>query len=166
VTDRDPDFLASFMDDYFAECDEHLASIRRLLLALESSRGSQAAPPDVIEELFRSCHSIKGISGMVQQTSAEALARLDAMLASQTPPDVIVSDIGRPDEDGYRLMQQLVRRPRTRGGQIPVIAMTAYGRPQDRKRALAAGFRLHLVKPVEPQVLASAIRSVLPSSAR
>ena len=107
-----------------------------------------------------------GATATVAQTSAEALARLDAMLASQTPPDVIVSDIGLPDEDGYRLMEQLIRRPRTRGGQIPVIAMTAYGRPQDRKRALAAGFRLHLVKPVEPQVLASAIRSVLPSSAR
>jgi PAS domain S-box-containing protein len=95
------------------------------------------------------------------RTAAEALTALDGMLADGSAPDVIISDIGLPDEDGYRLMEQLARRPGTRGGRVPVVALTAYGRPQDRKRALAAGFRLHLVKPVEPQALAAAIRSVL-----
>lgn len=68
-------FGAGFMDDYFAECDEHLAAIRRLLLELETSAGSNApVPPAVLEELFRSFHSIKGISGMVELREAEMLA--------------------------------------------------------------------------------------------
>ena len=95
MTDRDPDFLASFMDDYFAECDEHLASIRRLLLALESSRGAQAAPPDVIEELFRSFHSIKGISGMVELREAETLAHhMESYLRALRQRDVRVTSAG------------------------------------------------------------------------
>ena len=62
------------MDDYFVECEEHLATIRRLLLTLEAGVGRQAAPPAVLDELFRSFHSIKGISGMVELRDAEMLA--------------------------------------------------------------------------------------------
>jgi two-component system chemotaxis sensor kinase CheA len=70
----DDQFAAGFMDDYFAECEEHLATIRRLLLALESDTGRQTATASVLEELFRSFHSIKGISGMVELREAEMLA--------------------------------------------------------------------------------------------
>jgi len=67
--------FASFMDEYFAECDEHLAAIRRLLLEIEPvAAAGGAAPQDAIEELFRSFHSIKGISGMVELREAEMLA--------------------------------------------------------------------------------------------
>jgi two-component system chemotaxis sensor kinase CheA len=67
--------FAGFMDEYFAECDEHLATIRRLLLEIEPvAAAGAAAPPDTIEELFRSFHSIKGISGMVELSEAETLA--------------------------------------------------------------------------------------------
>jgi len=67
--------FAAFMDDYFAECDEHLATIRRLLLDLETSVGAdRPVSPSVLEELFRSFHSIKGISGMVELRAAEMLA--------------------------------------------------------------------------------------------
>src|SRR4051812_44453411 len=63
------------MDDYFAECDEHLAVIRRLLLELETSVGAdRAVSAPALEELFRSFHSIKGISGMVELREAEMLA--------------------------------------------------------------------------------------------
>jgi two-component system, chemotaxis family, sensor kinase CheA len=66
-------FIAGFMDDYFAECDEHLVAIRDLLLTLERSLGGP--PPGVaLDELFRSFHSIKGISGMVELRPAELLA--------------------------------------------------------------------------------------------
>jgi two-component system chemotaxis sensor kinase CheA len=68
-------FAAGFMDEFFAECDEHLATIRRLLLDLESSAaGDRPVRPAVLEELFRSFHSIKGISGMVELREAEMLA--------------------------------------------------------------------------------------------
>ena len=73
MSDETP-FAAEFMDDYFAECDEHLAAIRRLLLDLERSQGEEAVPAAVLEELFRSFHSIKGISGMVELREAETLA--------------------------------------------------------------------------------------------
>jgi len=68
-------FGADFMDDYFAECDEHLATIRRLLLDLEGSLvAARPLPASAIEDLFRSFHSIKGISGMVELREAEMLA--------------------------------------------------------------------------------------------
>ena len=95
-------------------------------------------------------------------SSREALAALDAALARGTPPHVIVSDIGLPEEDGYRLVEQLSSRAPSRGGHIPAIAVTAYGRPQDKRRALAAGFRLHITKPIVPETLAAAIAAVLP----
>src|SRR4051812_47097744 len=62
------------MDDYFAECDEHLVTIRRLLLDLGSAGADQPVRPAAIDELFRSCHSIKGVSGMVGLREAELLA--------------------------------------------------------------------------------------------
>lgn len=73
MTERDADFESSFMDDYFAEADEHLAAVRRSLLALEGTLGT-APSASVLEELFRSCHSLKGISAMVDLHEAEVLA--------------------------------------------------------------------------------------------
>ena len=67
------DFLAGFMDDYFAECDEHLTAVRRILLAAEGS-GEHALTDAALEELFRSFHSMKGLSGMVGLRDAEQLA--------------------------------------------------------------------------------------------
>ena len=69
----DRPFADGFMDDYFAEADEHLVAVRRSLLALEGARGS--TPPSApLEELFRSFHSLKGISAMVELREAELLA--------------------------------------------------------------------------------------------
>jgi CheY-like chemotaxis protein/two-component sensor histidine kinase len=102
-----------------------------------------------------------GVQVTTAATSSEALARLDEAITQQRLPDAIVSDIGLPGEDGYRLMEQLSARPKSLGGQIPVIAVTAYGRPQDKRRALAAGFRMHLTKPITPAALAAALASVM-----
>ena len=73
MSDHDQ-FIAGFMDDYFAECDEHLASLRDLLLGLERTVRTGRPDDRVLEELFRSFHSIKGISGMVELRDAELLA--------------------------------------------------------------------------------------------
>ncbi len=75
IESSDEAFLASFLNDYYAECEEHLAIIRRGLLALESTVG-QGQPLDqgVVEEVFRGFHSLKGLSGMVGVTPAEQLA--------------------------------------------------------------------------------------------
>ena len=71
---EDSSFFAGFMDDYYAECDEHLGAIRRLLLVLDAATVRGHADPGVLEELFRAFHSIKGISGMVELREAEMLA--------------------------------------------------------------------------------------------
>jgi two-component system, chemotaxis family, sensor kinase CheA len=68
------DFVSRFLDDYFAECEEHLAVVRRALLALESAMGDAAAEATLLDELFRSYHSLKGISAMVDVREAERLA--------------------------------------------------------------------------------------------
>ena len=69
----DSRFESSFMDDYFAEADEHLLAIRRCLLMLDGVE-RLAPSSSVLEELFRSCHSLKGISAMVELREAERLA--------------------------------------------------------------------------------------------
>jgi CheY-like chemotaxis protein len=86
----------------------------------------------------------------------EALQALD-----QSIPDIIVSDIGMAEMDGYGLMQQIRSRSSHQGGTVPAIALTAYARDLDRQQAIAAGFQLHLTKPVEPDALIRAILNLL-----
>ena len=86
----------------------------------------------------------------------EALQALEHWL-----PDVIVSDIGMPEMDGYRLIEQIRSRPPTQGGTIPALALTAYAAEIDQKRALQAGFQQHLTKPLEPERLVSVLVHLL-----
>ena len=75
-------------------------------------------------------------------------------------PEVIVSDIEMPGEDGYQMMQQIRRLAPERGGRTAAVALTAYARPDDRMRALAAGYQMHLAKPADPIELAIVIASL------
>jgi PAS domain S-box-containing protein len=75
-------------------------------------------------------------------------------------PEVLVSDIGMPDEDGYALIRKVWAIPREGGGQIPAIALTAYAKAADRSRAVLHGFQLHVAKPVEPAELAAAVANL------
>ncbi len=68
------EFSEAFFEDYFAECEEHLASIRQALLALEDSVGHSRPDEQVTEELFRGYHSLKGLAGMVEDRQGEMLA--------------------------------------------------------------------------------------------
>lgn len=74
--------------------------------------------------------------------------------------DVLVSDIGMPNEDGYSLIRKLRQIEAQRGGRMPAVALTAYARSDDRKQALLAGFQMHLPKPVEAAELATVIASL------
>ncbi|HEY9283059.1 MAG TPA: chemotaxis protein CheA [Pyrinomonadaceae bacterium] len=74
LPDDGGDFFAQFLDDYFAECDEHLTLVRRHLLALEAQAGRSEVDPSLLDELFRSFHTLKGISAMVDLSGAEQLA--------------------------------------------------------------------------------------------
>ena len=73
--------------------------------------------------------------------------------------DILVSDIGMPDEDGYSLIERVRSLPADEGGGIPAVALTAYARVEDRVRALKAGFQAHLPKPIEPVELAAVVAS-------
>ena len=75
-------------------------------------------------------------------------------------PDVLISDIGMPDADGFELLKRVRALGPGRGGQVPAIALTAFARSEDRTRALRAGFVVHLSKPVEPSELIAAVASV------
>jgi CheY-like chemotaxis protein len=63
-------------------------------------------------------------------------------------PDVLVSDLGMPGADGYELIRQVRMLPPDAGGTLPALAVSAYARESDLRKALAAGFRVHLAKPV------------------
>jgi signal transduction histidine kinase/CheY-like chemotaxis protein len=97
--------------------------------------------------------------------TVEAAESVPAALASLSRfrPDIIVSDIEMPGEDGYSLIAK-VRAQETTEGRIPAIALTAYTRTPDRVRALAAGFQMHMGKPVEPTELVAAVKSLLSTS--
>ncbi len=92
-------------------------------------------------------------------SAAEALSVLSAVEPGRQP-DILVSDIGMPDVDGYTLIRRVRALAPERGGRIPAIALTAYGRSIDRIRALSAGFQMHMPKPVEPAELALVIASL------
>jgi len=68
-------------------------------------------------------------------------------------PDVILSDIAMPREDGYSFISKIRSLPREEGGATPAAALTAYAREEDRVQALAAGFQMHVAKPIEPNDL-------------
>jgi signal transduction histidine kinase/ActR/RegA family two-component response regulator len=84
-----------------------------------------------------------------------ASAALQAMEAWR--PDLLLSDIGMPDQNGYQLLQRVRAMPDASGGAIPAIALTAFARPEDRNRALEAGFQMHVSKPVEQAELLAAV---------
>jgi signal transduction histidine kinase/ActR/RegA family two-component response regulator len=113
---------------------------------------------DAREILIRSVSDF-GAQPVAVGSAAEALAFLRAQPEAKLP-HVIVSDIGMPGTDGLGLMRELAALPREHGGGVPAIAVTAYVTPEDRRAALAAGFKAHIEKPFAPLALATAIARV------
>jgi signal transduction histidine kinase/CheY-like chemotaxis protein len=91
-------------------------------------------------------------------SASEALEIMSAR--SAWVPDVLVSDIEMPGIDGYTLIRRIRALDPEQGGRIPAVAVTAYSRVEDRMRALAAGFQLHIAKPVEPGELLTVLASL------
>ena len=113
--------------------------------------------------------SLRGLRVLVVDDDPDALdliatilrrAEAEAVLCSSPPealaalrswkPHVLVSDIEMPGEDGYSLIRKVRELAGSEGGQIPAVALTAYGRPEDRVRSLSAGYSMHVAKPVDP----------------
>lgn len=106
-------------------------------------------------ELLREVLEVCGSDVVITGTASEALETL-----RNGKFDVLVSDIGMPNEDGYTLIEKVRSLTDAEGGRTPAIALTAYARVEDRIRALKAGFQAHLPKPVEPVELAAVVASL------
>jgi len=86
----------------------------------------------------------------------------NAMLEfAQWIPDLLVSDIGMPNEDGYTFIRKVRSLESNQARQVPAVALTAYATDEDRSQALSAGFQLHVAKPIEPESFVSSLASVL-----
>jgi PAS domain S-box-containing protein len=96
--------------------------------------------------------------GSQVKTAASAAEALK--LFEQSRPDVLVSDIGMPEEDGYKLIAGVRAMEAESGGRVPAIALTAYARAEDRVRVLRAGFQVHVPKPIEPDELVAVVASL------
>ena len=99
---------------------------------------------ELVAEAFKSAGAVVYMAASAQ----EALSTVSAVL-----PDVLVSDIGMPHQDGYALMRQVRSLPADQGGEIPALALTAYARAADAERAFDAGYQRHVAKPVDPLLL-------------
>jgi PAS domain S-box-containing protein len=150
--------------------------IVQLPLLPENSRGAAKTKGTTEAEIEPDLPSLQGIrvlvvdddldnreliTIMLKQYQAEVISVASAMEVSSVlksfKPNILVSDIGMPDIDGYTLLRSIRCLPPEQGGQIPAIAVTAYARPEDSQQALASGFQLHLSKPIDAHELVTVI---------
>jgi PAS domain S-box-containing protein len=138
---------------------------------LVSSAGSQvpAGSPGVLQGLkllvVDNCADTCELIAMVlEQLGAEVTVALSAgealELLEQFKPDVLISDIEMPQQDGYDLLRRVRDFEAVRGGKIPAIALTAYSTKEVRLQAFSAGFQMYLTKPAEPEELAAVVASL------
>jgi len=106
---------------------------------------------DLIARVLGDCAAVV----LTAASAEEAVA-----LVEVERPDVLVSDIGMPDTDGYELLRRVRALGPERGGKVPAIALTAFARSEDRTRTLRAGFLVHVSKPVDASELIATIASV------
>jgi signal transduction histidine kinase/ActR/RegA family two-component response regulator len=116
------------------ECPDRLDGLR--VLAVDDEPDTR----DLIKVGLAQCGADVTVAG----SAAEALEAI-----KRAPPDLLVSDIGMPDMDGYELIRRVRELPAADGGKVPAIALTAYARVEDRMQALRAGYQMHVPKPVE-----------------
>jgi PAS domain S-box-containing protein len=103
-------------------------------------------------ELLTALLTQYGAEVLTVTCATEVLTNLESF-----QPDVLISDIGMPEVDGYMLMQQIRALPREKGGQILAIALTAYARVEDYQQAIASGYQRHFTKPLDPDRLVKVI---------
>ncbi|MCA1580221.1 MAG: response regulator [Acidobacteria bacterium] len=146
------------------------------------ARGSGETPP--VRTSPEEIGDIRGLSILVVEDEADGRELLVELLGAagarvteadsvraaleifaNTPPDLLVSDIGMPGEDGYALMRAVRALPVESGGAVPALAVTAYAREEDRLRALSSGFQGHVAKPIDPDELVRQIARVWKTAA-
>ena len=111
----------------------------------------EANTNEAVQALLSSCGAVVRVA----TSAAEALVVLDGW-----EPDVLLSDIAMPGEDGYALIRKVRARDAARGGLLPAVALTAYAKIEDRVSILAAGFQMYLSKPSDPTELVAVVASL------
>jgi signal transduction histidine kinase/CheY-like chemotaxis protein len=124
------------------ECPPALQGLRVLVV------DDEADTRDMLRAVLEHCN----VEVITAGSASEALESL-----THLRPDVLISDVGMPEEDGYSLIARVRALPPERGGRIPAAALTAYVRAEDRVRVLRSGFQLHVPKPVEPAELVAVV---------
>jgi PAS domain S-box-containing protein len=123
-----------------------------------SLRGLRVLVVDNDRDSLDLVHAILVSSGAEVRACASASEGL--MVLQQWRPDVLISDIEMPGEDGYTFIRKVRALDFTHGGKTPALALTAYGRVEDRLRTLSAGYGMHVSKPVDPAELAAVVASL------
>jgi CheY-like chemotaxis protein len=152
-----------------------LSVVRRSLF--NEPRSHPRTPPPVPPSIFA---DLSGIKVLVVDDDSDARTLIERVLEDcgadvttadgaaeglrlfqQNKPDLVVCDIGMPHVDGYELLRRIRSLADGDGTKTPAIALTAFARSEDRTRALRAGFRVHVSKPVEPSELIATVASVV-----
>ncbi len=104
------------------------------------------------------------IKRVLMQFNASVITAANAndglRLLQETRPDLLVSDIGMPEKDGYQFIREVRLLPAAQGGKTPAIALTAFTRSEDRTRAMISGYQIHMAKPIEPHELVATVASL------
>lgn len=127
-------------------CDPQVLTGMRILIV-----DDEPDARDLLHRIFEACDAVIATAS----SSDEALGLMESFR-----PDVLISDIGMPDEDGYALIRRVRSLGAESGGDVPAIALTAFARPEDLKRAITAGYHVHIAKPVEPNSLITTVASI------
>jgi CheY-like chemotaxis protein len=138
-----------------------ISSSSPLLIPPAHTRAPVALCVLAIDDEADARHLIKRIlvgCGAQVETADSGAAALRYL--RRTKPDVLIADIGMPGEDGYTVMRNVRQLPTQEGGNTPAIALTAFARSEDRRRAVLNGFQMHIAKPVEPSELIAMVASL------
>jgi CheY-like chemotaxis protein len=149
----------------------------------EQSDAEQEDKSPAISPSFKVGRTLEGVRALIVDDNADSLEVIsrfltlhraevatatsaDEALATLTRyrPNVLICDIAMPGKDGYELIRELRSRESRQGGHLPAIALTAHAKDEDRARAVAAGFQLHVSKPVEPAELVTAVANLTGST--
>jgi signal transduction histidine kinase/CheY-like chemotaxis protein len=166
----------------FSEGEGRGASFRVRIPILERSspaRREPSFPPPSGEAATTAQRALAGLHVLVVEDDPDARQLLTVLLEdsgchvraahdvpsalaaiTSEPPDVLVSDIGLPGEDGYELIRKIRSLPDVKARKVPALALTAYARAEDRWKALRAGYLMHIPKPLEPSELITAIENL------
>jgi PAS domain S-box-containing protein len=146
MVERTPDVHAAFDGHLAFDSPPDLSGIK--VLAVDDEADARR----LLTALFQQCDAEVETCG----SAAEALLMLETY-----QPDVLVSDIGMPGEDGYSLIKKVRESEAGTGRRLPAVALTAFARTEDRFQALQAGYNMHVPKPVEPAELALVISRLI-----